>query len=400
MNGTPSLLAAAFGALAPALLAIAGPARAADEIKLGQTMPYSGPVSAFGAIGKAEAAYVASVNAKGGVNGRKINLISLDDSFTPPKALQQTRRLVESDGVLAIVSTVGSLNNLAIQKYLVEQKVPQLFVASGGTRWGDHRNFPGSIGWQPSYATQMKGYVDHALAQVKEPRIGILYSNDDAGRDMYASVKAALGADADKIIAAARSYEGTDPTVDSYVIALKASGANVFMNFGTPKFAAQAIRKAYDIDWRPLQFVEAGSVSLTGVLQPAGLDKSVGLVTGAYLKDPTNPEYENDPEVKSYREWMAGFYRDADPGDILNVYGYSVAQTLVHVLEKAGDDLSRENLLKQAASISNLRLPMLVPGLTVNTAPDNYFPIKGQRLQRFDGKRWVPFGSVIIADPK
>jgi ABC-type branched-subunit amino acid transport system substrate-binding protein len=370
------------------------PGASDTEIKIGQSSPLSGPVSAFSAITKAEVAYIAMVNQKGGVNGRKVNLISLDDSYSPPKALQETRRLVEEDNVLAIFSTVGTPPNLAIQDYLTEQKVPQLFVGSGATRWGDPKKFPWTIGWQPSYTIEAKIYVDYVLSQKPNAKIAVLYANDDSGKDYFNGVKTALGSHADMIVAS-RSYETSDPSVDPQVIALQASNADVFLNLATPKFTAQAIRKAYDLDWHPLEIIYNASVSIAGVLTPAGLEKSVGLVSGAYLKDPNDKQWEGDPGVQAYRAWMAEFYKDADPGNILNVYGYSIAQTLVHVLEKCGDDLTRENLVKQATSIRDLQLPMLVPGIKINTSPDDYFPIKAQRLQRFDGKQWVPFGEVV-----
>jgi branched-chain amino acid transport system substrate-binding protein len=372
-----------------------GPGVSDTEIKLGQTMPFSGPVSAFAAIGKAELAYFAMVNAQGGINGRKINLISLDDGFSPPKSLQQTRRLVESENVLAILSPVGTATNATIQEYLADQKVPHLFVASGASRWGDYEAFPWTMGWQPSNKTQMKAFVDYALSQKPDAKIAVLFANDESGRDMYGKIKAALGAKADRHIVAAKSYETTDPSVDNQVIALKASGADVFFNVGTPKFTAQAIRKAYDIDWHPLQMIEAGSAAISAVLQPAGLEKSDGLVSSAYSKDPNDPQWADNAGVKAYKEWLATYHKDADPGDLQNVYGYSVAQTFAHVLKNCGDNLTRENLVKQAANIQNLKLDMLLEGITVNTGPNDYYPIKGVRLQRFDGTKWIPFGSIV-----
>ena len=368
------------------------------EVKFGQTMPYSGPVSNFSAIGKAEVAYFAMINDKGGINGRKINLISLDDGFSPPKALQQTRRLVEELGVLAIVSTVGSPQNLAIQNYLTEQKVPQLFAGSAGSRWGDYKHFPGSIGWQPSATVEATTYVNYVLSQNPNPKIGVLYANDDGGRDYYNATRMALGDRADKLIVAARSYKSSDPSVDAQVLGLKAADADVFLNFGTPKFAAQAIRKAYDIDWHPLQVVYNASISITGVLQPAGLEKSVGLISGAYMKDPNDPQWQNDPGVKDYKAWVDKYYKGADPGDSLNVHGYSLAGTLAYVIAQCGDDLTRANLLTQAINIKGLSLPMLIPGIEVSTSPTNYYPIRAQRMQRFDGARWVPFGPIIKVD--
>lgn len=391
-----AIVCLSLGISAPALAQKKyGPGVTDTEIKLGQSMPYSGPISAFSVIGKAETAYLTMINEKGGVNGRKINLISLDDGFSPPKALQQTRRFVEDEGVLANFSTVGAPQNVAIQGYLVEKQVPQLFVATGSSRWGDYANFPQTIGWQPAFSTEARLYVEYVLAEKPNAKFALLHQNDDGGRDYLAGVRRALGDKADTSLVSVRSYETSDATVDSHIIAFKASGADVFLNFSAPKFAAQAIRKAYDSGWYPLQIVYNASTSVTGVLEPAGLEKSVGLVSGAYLKSATDGQWAGDEGVNSYKAWMKAYYTDADVGDILNVYGYSLAQTLVYVLEQCGDDLTRENLVKQATNIKNLQLPMLVPGIKISTSPTDYFPIKAQRMQKFDGKQWVPFGAII-----
>jgi branched-chain amino acid transport system substrate-binding protein len=364
------------------------------EIKIGQTMPYSGPASAYGTIGRAESAYFQMINEQGGINGRKISLISLDDGYSPAKTVEQTRRLVEQDQVLFIYQSLGTPTNTAIQRYLNAQKVPQLFVATGATKWGEPKTFPWTMGWQPSYHAESVIYAKYILQNKPGAKIAILYQNDDYGKDYLNSLRAGLG-DKAKLIVKEVSYEVTDPSVESQIVTLQASGADTFFIFATPKFAAQAIRKTFDIGWRPLQFVNNVSASVAAVLQPAGLEKSEGLLTSAYLKDPTDPQWSKDKSFKDWADWMKKYYPQGDLADIYNVYGYTAAQTLVQVLQQCGDDLTRDNVMRQGASLKNLELPMFLPGIKINTAAGDFFPIEQMQLARFDGKRWVLFGEVL-----
>jgi branched-chain amino acid transport system substrate-binding protein len=366
-----------------------------SEIKIGQTMPYSGPASAYGAIGRSEAAYIAMINEQGGVNGRKIDLLSLDDGYSPPKTFEQTRRLVEQEGIALIFSSLGTPTGVVVRKYLNEKKVPQLFQASGATFWGDHEHFPWSIGWQPNYQTEGAIYGHYLLKTKPDAKVAVLYQNDDAGRDYFAGFKAGLGADAAKrMIVAVATYETTDPTLDSQIVTLQSSGADVLFDNTTPKFAAQAIRKVYDVGWKPLHFLMSVATSVSAVMEPAGFDKGQGIITAAYLKDPNDPQWKDD---KAYKDWLA-FMQKYDPdgnlGDSFNVYGYSVAQTLVQLLKQCGSDLSRENIVKQAAHL-DIDLPMLLPGIKVHTSPSEFYPVQRMRLARFEGKQWVLFGDVI-----
>jgi branched-chain amino acid transport system substrate-binding protein len=371
------------------------PGVSASEIKIGQTMPYSGPASAYGAIGRAEAAYLAMINEQGGVNGRKINLVSLDDGYSPPKTFEQTRRLVEQEGVALIFSSLGTPTGVVVRKYLNEKKVPQLFQASGATFWGDHEHFPWSIGWQPNYQTEGAIYGHYLLKTKPNAKVAVLYQNDDAGRDYFAGFKAGLGAEAAKrMIVAVATYETTDPTLDSQIVTLQSSGADVLFDNTTPKFAAQAIRKVHDVGWKPLHFLMSVATSVSAVMEPAGFDKGQGIITAAYLKDPNDPQWKDD---KAMKDWLA-FMRKYDPegnlGDAFNVYGYSMAQTLVQLLKQCGNDLSRENIMRQAAHL-DIELPMLLPGIKVHTSPTEFYPIQRMRLARFEGKQWVLFGDVI-----
>jgi branched-chain amino acid transport system substrate-binding protein len=365
------------------------------EIKIGQTMPYSGPASAYGAIGRSEAAYLKMINDQGGVNGRKINLVSLDDGYSPPKTFEQTRKLVEQENVAFIFSSLGTPTGVVVRKYLNERKVPQLFQASGATFWGDHQHFPWSMGWQPNYQTEGAIYGRYLLQHKPNARIAVLYQNDDAGRDYVAGFKAGLGADAaKKMIVAVATYETTDPTLDSQIVTLQSSGADVLFDNTTPKFAAQAIRKVYDVGWKPLHFLMSVATSVSAVMEPAGFEKGQGIITAAYLKDPNDPQWKDD---KAYKDWLA-FMQKYDPegnlGDSFNVYGYSVAQTVVQLIKQCGDDLSRENIMKQAANL-NMTVPMLLPGIRIHTGVNDFYPIKQMRLARFEGKQWVLFGNVI-----
>jgi branched-chain amino acid transport system substrate-binding protein len=385
-------------------LALAGPAHAQKkygpgasdtEIKLGQTMPYSGPASAYGAIGKAELAYFKMLNDRGGINGRKINLISLDDAYSPPRAVEQTRKLIEQEKVLALFQPLGTPTNSAIHKYVNARKVPHLFLATGATKWGDPKNFPWTIGFQPSYQTEAKIYVKYLLRTKPDAKIAVLYQNDDYGKDYLEGLHAGLGAKAKSMIVAEVSYEVTDPTVDSQVVTLKASGADTLFTIATPKFAAQAIRKVADIGWKPMHFINNVASSVGAVLTPAGLDKSVGLVTALYMKDPTDPQWAKDTGMQRWRDFMAKYMPGADISDFNYVYGYGAAQLMEIVLKNAGDDLSRENLMKQALNLNDVTLDVTLPGIKYNTGPDDYFLVEQLQLARFDGKRWVLFGEVI-----
>jgi branched-chain amino acid transport system substrate-binding protein len=372
-----------------------GPGVTDTEIKIGQTMPYSGPASAYGTIGKAEAAYFDKVNAEGGVNGRKIRLISLDDGYSPPRTVEQVRKLVEQEQVLLLFQTLGTPSNTAIHKYLNDKKVPQLFVATGATKWGDPKNFPWTMGWQPNYQAEARIYAKYILKNKADAKIGILYQNDDYGKDYLKGFKDGLGDKAASMIVSEVSYEVSEPTIESQIVTLKGSGADTFINITTPKFAAQAIRTAYDIGWKPLQFLNNVSASVGSVLVPAGLDKSVGLITALYGKDPNDPQWADDPGMKEWRAWMQKYYPAGDVRDLFNAYGYGVAQTLVEVLKQCADDLSRENVMRQAANLKDLELPLTLPGIRINTGPNDYYPIEQMQLGRFDGKKWALFGEVM-----
>jgi branched-chain amino acid transport system substrate-binding protein len=367
------------------------------EIKFGQTMPYSGPASAYGTIGKAEAAYFAMINEKGGVNGRKLDLISLDDGYSPPKTVEQIRRLVEQDDVAFTFNTLGTPPNSAIQKYLNDHKVPHLFVATGATKWGDPEHFPWTIGFQPTYQTEGHIFAKYILQNKPDAKIGILYQNDDYGKDYVKGLKDGLGDKAAKLIVAEATYEVTDPTIDSQIVSLQASGANVFYDVTTPKFAAQAIRKSYDIGWKPLHLLNSVSASVAAVITPAGLEKSLGIVSLAYFKDPTDPQWKDDPAFKEWLAWMEKYYPEGDRADAFNVYGYNLAMTLVQVLKQCGNDLSRENIMKQAANL-DFTPPMFLPGVTVSTAPTQFFPVREMQLAKFNGKIFERFGEVIKSE--
>ena len=371
-----------------------GPGVTDTEIKIGQTMPYSGPLSAFGTIGRAEAAYFDMVNAQGGVNGRRIRLISLDDGYSPPKTIEQTRKLVESDEVLLLFSSFGTPPNTAAMKYLNAKQVPQLFIAATGMKWGDPHNFPWTMAFLPSQKSGTAGYVRYLLKTRPDAKIGVLYQNDDFGKDYVKALRDHLGDKAGRMIVAEVSYESSDPSVDSQIATLKGSGADTFFSFASPKFSAQAIRKAYDIDWKPLYFIPYSASSVSAVLQPAGLQKSVGVISSAYVKDPTDPQWKADAATRDWLAWMKKYFPDGDLVEIYNVYAYTNAQLLIHVLKQCGDDLTRENVMKQAANLRNLELPMLLPGVRINTSATDYDPVKQLQLMRFDGKEWVRFGGI------
>ena len=371
------------------------PGASDTEIKIGNTNPYSGPASAYGTIGKTIAAYWKSVNDTGGINGRKINFISLDDSYSPPKTVEQMRKLVEQDHVLLDFQSLGTPTNTAIHKYMNAKKVPQLFVATGASKWGQPKKYPWTMGWQPTYPGESKIYATYLLNNKPDAKVAILYQNDDYGKDYLNGFIAGLGAKAKTMIVAKESYETSDPTVDPQVIKLKASGADVFFNITTPKFAAQAIRKVYDLGWQPLHFLNNVSASIGSVFKPAGLEKSVGLITTAYLKDAADPEWANDPDMKAWNAWMDKYLPGADRSNSNYVYGYAVSYTMAEVLKRAGDNLTRANIMKQAASLHKLKVPLLLPGITVDTSPTDFYPIECEQLAKFDGHKWVRVGDVI-----
>jgi branched-chain amino acid transport system substrate-binding protein len=364
------------------------------EIKIGNTNPYSGPASAYGTIGKSIAAYFKMVNEQGGINGRRINFISYDDSYSPPKTVEMARKLVEQDEVLFVFQTLGTPSNTAIHKYMNMKKVPQMHVATGATKWNDPKGSPWTMGWQPNYQAEAKIYAQHILKTKPGAKIAVLFQNDDYGKDYLKGFHDGLG-DKKGMIVKEVSYEVSDPTVDSQIVQLAASGADVFFNITTPKFAAQAIRKAYDIGWKPTQYLNNVSIGVGSVLTPAGLDKSVGLITTAYLKEPTDKQFENDPAIVQWRDFMKKHYPDGSLIDSLNVYGYSVAATIAQVLRQCGDNLTRENVMRQAASMKGFRPDTLLPGVAISTSADDFAPIESVQLQSFNGKQWVRFGEVM-----
>jgi branched-chain amino acid transport system substrate-binding protein len=388
----------ALGALGPA--GAQTPGVTATEIKLGNTNPYSGPASAYGTIGKAISAYFKMVNEQGGINGRKVDFVSLDDGYSPPRTVEMVRRLVEQDQVAVVFQTLGTPTNSAIHKYLNQQKVPHLFVATGATKWGDPKNFPWTMGWQPTYQAEGKIYAQYILKNIPNAKVGILYQNDDYGKDYVKGIKDGLGDAAKKVIVSEQSYEVTDPTVDSQIVNLKNSGANVFYNVTIPKFAVQAIKKAHDIGWKPVHLLNSVSSSVGVVLKPAGVEASKDIITSRYLKDPTDPAIKNDAGYKEWVAFMQKYYPDGALNDDFNVYGFSVAQTMAHVLKQCGQDLSRANVMKQAASIKDLSLPMLLPGIKINTSATDFYPIEQEQLAKFDGERWVLFGEIFDASKK
>ncbi|MCA6122990.1 ABC transporter substrate-binding protein [Bradyrhizobium sp. WSM 1704] len=366
----------------------------ATEIRIGQTMPYSGPVSAFGALGKGEAGYFRMVNERGGINGRKINFISLDDSYAPPKTVEQTRRLVESDEVALIFSSIGTAHNTAIAKYLQGKNVPQLFLASGASKFGDIAQFPqATMGVQAPFRYEARLYARHALAKNPDAKFAVIAQNDDYGRDYLAGLKDVLGERYDQVATVA-TYEITEPTIDSQIVKLKATGADVFVIAATPKFAAQAIRKAYEIGWRPLTFLSNTAVWISTVMQPAGVEAGTGIISTAYVKDPDDPAWKDDAGMKGWREFMTRYVPDGDQHDTNYVNAYNSAMALEAVLKACGNDLSTENILKQAFAIKDLELPMLLPGIRVNTSPTDHVPVDQMQFMRFNGKTWDNFGDL------
>jgi ABC-type branched-subunit amino acid transport system substrate-binding protein len=367
------------------------------EIKIGNIMPYSGPASSYGVIGKSEAAYFNKINAEGGINGRKITFISYDDAYSPPKAIEQARKLVEGDEVLLIFQPLGTPSNTAIQKYMNARKVPQLFAASGATKWGDPKNFPWSMGWQPNYQSEGHIYAKYILDHYPNGRIAVFWQNDDAGKDQFKGLKDGLGDKANMIIAD-KSFEVSDPTIDSQIVALHDSGADIFFSLATPKGSAQAIRKVGELGWKPTFFLENTATTVASVLKPAGLENAKGIISTAYLKDPSDPVWKDDPGIKTWLAFMDKYYPEGDKTNANNVYGYASAQTMVQVLKQCGDDLTRENVMKQAANLKNFSTDMMLPGVMINTGPDDYFPIEQMQLMRFNGANWVLFGDVVTGE--
>ncbi|UWU77747.1 ABC transporter substrate-binding protein [Bradyrhizobium huanghuaihaiense] len=368
------------------------------EIKIGNIMPYSGPASAYGIIGRTEAAYFKKINEEGGINGRKINYISYDDAYSPPKTVEQARKLVESDEVLFIFNSLGTPPNSAIQKYMNSKKVPQLFVATGATKWNDPQNFPWTMGWQPNYQSETQIYAKYILKTMPNAKIGVLYQNDDYGKDYLKGLKDGLGAKGASMIVLEESYETSEPTIDNHIVKLKATGADVFINITTPKFAAQAIKKISEIGWKPTHFLNNVSASVGSVIKPAGFENSQDIISAAYLKDVSDPQWKDDAGMKGFLDFMTKYFPEGDKLDGGTIVGYGVAQTLVEVLKNCGDNLTRENVMKQAASLKDFRTEVLLPGIKINTGANDFAPISSLQLMKFKGDKWDLFGDVISAD--
>jgi len=368
------------------------------EIKIGNIMPYSGAASAYGVIGKTEEAYFRKINAEGGINGRKINFVSYDDGYSPPKTVEQARKLVESDEVLLIFNSLGTAMNSAIQKYMNAKKIPQLFVATGATKWNDPKEFPWTMGWQPNYQSETQIYAKYILKEYPNAKIAVMYQNDDYGKDYLKGLKDGLGAKAASMIVAEESYETSEPTIDTHIVKLKSTNADVFINVASPKFAAQAIKKMAEVQWKPVHFLNNVSGSIGGVITPAGPENAQGIISSAYLKDPTDPQWKNDAGMKAWNEFLDKYFPEANRTDASVIYGYTVTQTLVHVLKQCGDNLTRENVMKQAAGIQDLELGGLLPGIKVNTSATDFAPLSQLQLMRFKGDTWERFGDIISAD--
>ena len=364
------------------------------EIRIGNFVPYSGPASAYGTVGKAAGAYFDKINAEGGINGRKITYLSLDDAYSPPRAVEQARKLVEQEEVLVLFAPLGTPSNTAIQKYMNAKKVPHLFVSSGAHRWGDYKNFPWTMGWNVSYHTEGRIYAQYILANSPKAKVAILFQNDDFGKDMLKGFMDGMGDKAKGMVVAQSSFELSDPTVDSQIVTLKASGADTFVNLSTPKFAALAIRKLADIGWKPTHYLANVSNSVTAVLKPAGFENASGIISAAYIRDPVEARWQNSKEFKDYFDFMKKYFAGGDPVNSLNVIGYSMAQTMVQVLRQAGDNLTRANVMKEAANL-NMTLPMLYPGITVKTGADDFYPIEGMQMIKFNGAGYDPIGTVL-----
>jgi branched-chain amino acid transport system substrate-binding protein len=371
------------------------PGASDTEIKVGQTMPFSGPASAYSSIGKTQAAYFKMINDQGGINGRKINLIQYDDAYSPPKAVEQIRKLVESDEVLLTFQIIGTPVNAAVQKYLNSKKVPQLFAATGASRFTDPKNFPWTMGYNPNYFVEGRIYGQYILKQHPDAKIGVLYQNDDLGKDYLNGIKAGLGDKAAKMIVTEASYEVSDPTVDSQILKIKDAGADLFFSATTPKQAAQAIKKIAEMGWHPIQIVDINATSVGAVLKPAGLDAAKGLISVNYGKEPLDPTWKDDAGLKKYFDFMAKYYPDGDKDSNFNTYGYGTAQLLVHVLKQCGDDLTRENVMKQAASLKDVTSDIALPGIKANTSATDYRVNKQLQMMKFNGERWELFGPIL-----
>jgi ABC-type branched-subunit amino acid transport system substrate-binding protein len=407
-NVSSHVLSHAKSAVLAGLLAIAvtstahaqkryDPGATDTEIKIGNIMPYSGPASAYATIGKTEAAYFNKINAEGGINGRKINFISYDDGYSPPKAVEQARKLVESDEVLLIFNPLGTPSNSAIQKYMNVKKVPQIFVSSGAAKWNDPKNFPWTIGWQPSYQVEGRIYGAYILKNYPGKTIGVLYQNDDFGKDYVIGLHEGLGAEADKLIVVEASYETTSPTVDSQVVQIKGANPDIFVNIATPKFAAQAIKKVGELAWHPVQFLTNVSVSVGGVMKPAGYENDQGILSAAYLKDPKDPQWKNDPAMNEWRAFMTKWYPDGDQEDASTTFGYGAAKGLEQVLRQCGDDLTRENVMKQAANL-NFEIGVYLPGTKIKTSPTDFAPLEQLQMMRFKDESWELFGPIMSGE--
>jgi branched-chain amino acid transport system substrate-binding protein len=368
------------------------------EIKIGNIMPYSGPASAYGVIGKTEAAYFKKINDAGGINGRKINFISYDDGYSPPKTVEQARKLVESDEVLFVFNSLGTPPNSAIHKYMNSKKVPQLFVATGATKWNDPKDFPWTMGWQPNYQSETQIYAKYILKEKPGTKIAVLYQNDDYGKDYLKGLKDGLGDKAASMIVAEESFETTEPTVDNHIVKLKSTGADIFVNISTPKFAAQAIKKMSEIGWKPVHFLNNVSASVGSVIKPAGYENSQDIISAAYLKDASDPQWNNDPGMKEFYAFLEKDFPEGNKLDGSVVVGYGVSQTLVKVLQACGDNLTRENIMKQAASLKDFRTEVLLPGIKINTGANDFAPISQLQLMKFKGEKWELFGDIISAD--
>jgi len=368
------------------------------EIKIGNIMPYSGPASAYGIIGKTEEAYFKMINEAGGVNGRKINFISYDDGYSPPKAVEQTRKLIESDEVLLIFNALGTPSQTAVQKYHNAKKVPQLFVATGASKWNDPKDFPWTMGFQPSYRVEARIFAKYILKEKPNAKVAIFYANDDFGKDYLAGIKDIFGSKASNLIVAEESYETTEPSIDSHIVKLKGTGADVFVNISTPKFAAQAIKKMAELEWKPTHVLTDVSVSIGAVMKPAGLEASEGILSAQYMKDASDPQWKDDEGMKKFMAFIDKYMPGANVADLNLAYGYAAAQTMVQVLKQCGDDLTRENVMKQAASLKDFAPDTLIPGIKVSTSPTDFGPIEQLKMMQFKGGKWELFGDIISAE--
>jgi branched-chain amino acid transport system substrate-binding protein len=368
------------------------------EIKIGNIMPYSGPASAYGVIARTEEAYFKMINDRGGINGRKVNFVSYDDGYSPPKAVEQVRKLVESDEVLAVFNPLGTASNTAIQKYLNAKKIPQLFVATGATKWNDPKNFPWTMGWQPSYQSEAQIYAKWLMKEKPDAKIAVFYQNDDFGKDYLKGIKEGLGAKATSMIIMEESYEVSEPSIDGHIVKIKAANPDTLLIFATPKFGAQTIKKTAELSWKPLQIITNVSISTGSVMRPAGLENAQGVLSAAYAKDGTDPQWNNDPGMKKWSDFLDKYMPGADKTDTIIVYGYGVAQTLAKVLEMCGDDLTRANIMKQAASLKDFVPDTLLPGVKINTSATDFAPVSQLQMQRFKGEKWELFGDIISGD--